>query len=652
MRKLIEISLLTLVASLLLALPAASQSGSAEDEDRQKERDWTKFEHTEGILEDGYEERIDRLTLLANSNAEHATPAMTIQVDELLDLDLQNLRETFPTASSIAGERRFDDKLPDVSPEAAQIFRQRSASLQTILYTVDRSRLSEEDLLNWELLAYELRDRLITWGFRPELEPMSALGGLQVWLPQLGDRLSFTEEQHYRDYVVRLEKTPKLIEDTMRNMRLGLSRGYSPPGVTLRGVPAQIEAISSDEQLEDPTSHPMYAPLKNRGKDDQLANRARLAIQHGVIPAFRQLGEYMKTEYLPNCRETIGARDGVNGLPFYESRVRHFTTTNMTAKEVHDMGRSEVARIKAEMLEVIQQTDFPEKNRFEGDLLFQAFINYLRSDSRFYFDDPEDLLAAYRDIGKRMDAELPALFGRLPRLSWGVRAMPSFFAESAPTAYYYPGSLENGVSGTFIANVSKLDQRPKYEMIPLTLHEAVPGHHFQIAIAQELEYEGLHEWRTLLGYTAYVEGWALYAERLGLEVGGEPGSKGMYSDPYDDFGRLSYEMWRALRLVVDTGIHAFGWTRDQAIDYMLANSSLSEANVINEVDRYIAWPGQALGYKIGEIRIRELRARAEEKLGDDFNIRDFHDMLLGAGALPLSVLEKRVDRWIETTGSD
>ncbi|MEC9374545.1 MAG: DUF885 domain-containing protein, partial [Planctomycetota bacterium] len=349
-------------------------------------------------------------------------------------------------------------------------------------------------------------------------------------------------------------------------------------------------------------------------------------------------------DYIPAARESIAATDLPDGDAFYNYALSNFTTTQLTAREIHELGKSEVARIRAEMLEVIARSDYPNENNLEGDELLAAFLDYLRTDQRFYHDSPEELLTGYRDICKRMDAELPRLFGRLPRLPYGVREMPAFIAPSAPTAYYYPGSLANGVAGNFVANTYQLDQRPKYEMVPLALHEAVPGHHLQIALAQELQESGLHEWRTLLGYTAYVEGWALYSERLGLEVGDGP--RGFYSDPYDDFGRLTYEMWRALRLVVDPGIHAFDWSRQQAIDYMLENSALAEANIISEVDRYIAWPGQATGYKIGELRIRAMRERAEQALGDGFNIRAFHDRILEAGAIPLEVLDTRINTWI------
>ncbi len=367
--------------------------------------------------------------------------------------------------------------------------------------------------------------------------------------------------------------------------------------------------------------------------------------------------------------------DGIDGLPRYQFELRRHTTTTLTPDQIHQIGLREVARIRAEMLRVIARTDFAGKVTLKDSELLAAFITHLRTDPRFYFTDKRDQLTAYRDLCKRIDADLPTFFRMLPRNPYGVRELPAFAAPSSPNAYYYYGSIRSGVSGTFMVNTYRLDQRPRYEMVALALHEAVPGHHLQLALADELE--GVHPFRTLLEHTVFVEGWALYAERLGLEMAGggqnrsptaqegltsaainpadmasaypgEPlGGQGLYADPYDDFGRLTYEMWRACRLVVDPGIHAMGWTRQQAIDFMLQNSALSPLNIEREVDRYIAWPGQACAYKIGELKIRELRTRAEARLGERFDIRTFHDVVLGAGAVPLEVLEARVNSYLE-----
>lgn len=578
-----------------------------------------------------------------------AAPQADRALVRLLDEQLTAEAEADPVQASMRGDRRFDDRLPDLSPEA--IARRRAAAQDRLnrLYGIDRSQLSPEQQANAELLEWELRDALAGAPFHPEYMLITQQSGVHIEAPQWADNLTFSRPEHFRSYLERLRAFPKYVDQVIANLRAGAKIGMTPPRLVLRAVPDQIAAQAAEKHRLDPAAHPMFKPFRSEGATPELAEQAKAAIRNDVLPAFQKLERFMREEYLPGARATIGARELPDGAAYYANRLRHFTSTDLTAADIHDLGLAEVARIRAEMMRTIARSDFPQKDSLTGDELFGAFVDYLRSNERFYFDEPEALLRAYRDIAKRVDGFMPALFGKLPRLSYGVREMPAFIAESAPTAYYYPGSLKVGVAGFFVANTVKLGQRPKYEMTALTLHEAVPGHHHQIALAQELESDGLHEWRTTLGYNAFVEGWALYAERLGLEMG-EPGTRGMYEDPYDDFGRLSYEMWRALRLVVDTGIHAFGWTRDDAIDYMLANSALTRANIESEVDRYIAWPGQATGYKIGELKIRELRTRAELTLGPDFDLRAFHDEVLKAGAVPLEVLERRIDQWIARGG--
>ena len=351
----------------------------------------------------------------------------------------------------------------------------------------------------------------------------------------------------------------------------------------------------------------------------------------------------MVETYLPACRTSIAATDLPNGEALYAHQLRTMTTTALTAAEIHERGQYEVDRIRSEMLLVIRRTDFlerhPEHADADDDALFAAFIAYLRSDSRFYFDDARALVDQYRIIAKRIDGVLPRYFRTLPRTPYGIKPIPAAFAMDQTTAYYLHGNLAAGEAGWMAVNTYALDQRPRYEMIALTMHEAVPGHHLQAALASELE--DVPAFRRDLWFTAFGEGWALYAERLGIEMG-------LYTDPYDDFGRLLYEMWRACRLVVDTGIHAFDWTRDDAIAFMRDHTALSEHNIRTEIDRYISWPGQACAYKIGELRIRALRHRAEEKLGASFDVREFHEVVLGAGSIPLDVLEQRITRWIRS----
>jgi prolyl oligopeptidase len=560
------------------------------------------------------------------------TPARAGDADgkvlALLAEDLEESMRTHPTWASERGDRRFDDLLDDESPEAIRDRVEHARLRLEALGAIDRAALSPAVRTHAALLEHVLRERISYAAFHPEQTPVTQLGGPQRDLPELPSQLSFTTDEHFADYIARLEKVPLLLEQVTTNMRAGLAAGRTPPRVTLAQAAEQALVNGTEAQAADPTLHPMYPPFLVA--DHPLAPRAKEAIAKRVVPAFKEFGEFLRHRYIPACRASIGASESVDGIAWYRAQLRHHTTLDLSPDEIHELGLKEVARIRAGMAVVIERTGF------EGD--FKAFTDHLRTDRRFYYTDAEDLLAGYRAIAKRIDAEMPRFFGRLPRLPYGVKEMPAFIAPASPTAYYYRGSMENGVPGYFVANTFLLDQRPKYEMVPLTLHEAVPGHHHQIALSQEME--GMPEWRTTLSFTAFVEGWGLYAERLGLEMG-------LYEDPHDDFGRLSYEMWRAMRLVVDTGIHAKGWTRDRAVEFMLQNSALTRQNVEREVDRYIAWPGQACAYKIGELKIRELRAAAERELGAKFDLRAFHDMILGEGAIPLPLLEARAKAWIK-----
>jgi uncharacterized protein (DUF885 family) len=363
---------------------------------------------------------------------------------------------------------------------------------------------------------------------------------------------------------------------------------------------------------------------------ERLTREAVTAFKEQVAPAFRKLHDYLANTYVTASRESIAMGDLPNGKAWYAFQARVSTTTNLTPEQIHQIGLSEVKRIRKEMDDLIASTGF--KGSFED------FCKLLRTDPRFFYDKPEDLLTGYRDIAKRIDPELVKLFGRLPRLPYGVIPVPSYSEKSQTTAYYDEGSLAAGRPGEFYANTYDLKSRPKWEMEALTAHEAVPGHHLQLSLAQELEGE-VPEWRKHDDYTAFVEGWGLYAESLGSEIG-------LYKDPYSRFGQLTYEVWRAIRLVVDTGMHTMGWTRQQAIDYFKANSAKAEHDIEVEVDRYIVWPGQALAYKIGELKIKELRAYAQKELGPKFDVRAFHDHVLGNGAVPLDLLEKNVKAWV------
>jgi len=593
------------------------------------------------------------LTLLVGCAHTHSpgtepAPHPDNAVNALLDEDFEAAMKNFPVWASTLGDRRYDAELDSYTPEA--IAKRRAAMKERLAKAkaITTEGLSNDAQTNLKLLIWELEESVFSAQYRKEWTPITQMGGPHTYFPQMPDRLTFTTDKHVEDYVTRIGKIGAYLTQTVENLKAGLAANHTPPHVVMAGVMAQMKTQTKPSFTEDPTTHPLYKPLAKRDAKDPLAIKTRAIIKDEVLPAMQKLSDYLAATYIPACRKTIAAKDGPGGMDYYNFRLKHYTTLPLTAQEIHNTGLNEVARIRAEMMETIARSDYPNPDKLKGDALFAAFLNYLRSDKRFYYTSIDDMLRDYSHIAKRMDAELPKLFGRLPRLPYGIKPMPAHIAERAPTAYYYQGSVKNGSSGTFIVNTSRLDQRPRYEMRALTFHEAMPGHHLQIALSQELEEAGMHRWRELVGYTAFVEGWGLYSERLGLEVGGEDNAtRGFYEDPYDDFGRLTYEMWRALRLVVDTGLHAFGWDREKTINYMLSNSALTRTNVENEVDRYISWPGQAVAYKTGELRIRALRAKAEKTLGDKFDIRAFHDVVLEQGAIPLEVLSARVNAWIQ-----
>jgi len=462
--------------------------------------------------------------------------------------------------------------------------------------------------------------------------PMNQMEGMQQDIPRTIALMPTQSSADLSNIVTRLRGIPAVVDQTIALMRQGIVEKMTPPRIVLRDLPGQVLA----QVVDEPLSSPMLAAFVTRpsGVPESewpgLVEQATAAYRQQVAVAFRRMHAFLVDEYLPACRDSIGANALPRGDALYQYNAKWHTTTAKTPKEIHDIGVAEVARIRAEMEKVIAQAGYA--NRFDD------FVRFLRTDRRFYYTDANALVSGYRDVAKRADPELAKLFGRLPGTPYGVIRVPDAVAPSQTTAYYEPGSLVAGRPGYMFANTYKLDARPKYEMEALTLHEAVPGHHLQIAIAQELT--GLPEFRKHSSYTAYVEGWALYAERLGEQMG-------FYKDPYSRFGQLTYEMWRAVRLVVDTGLHSMGWTRQQAIEFFLKNTAKTQQDITVEVDRYIVWPGQALGYKMGEIKLRELRTAAEAQLGTAFDIRSFHDEILASGAVPLDVVETRVKSWIE-----
>ncbi len=557
------------------------------------------------------------------------------------------LMEEHPEWAMARGDYSGADRITDNSLAAIEWRYQKTSEHLERLREISRGELDEQELINYELFELDLLRSIEGHRHRTFLAPVSGRSGPHQRIAQMAERVRFSSALDYENYLKRLEQTPQMIDNAITLMRIGLEEGRTPPRIVLEGIPMQFHALLEGGGLNELRKPINRMPLSLAQEDrERIRSRFEEVSFPMVRGAIARFGEFLTEEYLPGAREstaTVGEDGWPDGEAYYNHQIAVMTTTEMTAREIHQLGLAEVNRIRAEMMEVIRRSDFMEIHAGASELadeeLFDAFIHYLRTDPRFYHETAEDLIAGYRAICKEVDGHLPEYFNTLPRLPYGVREIPRFMAPTQTTAYYQRGDIRNAQAGFFYANTYALDQRPKYEMIALAMHEAAPGHHLQIALAQEIE--DVPEFRREAWFTAFGEGWALYSERLGIEMG-------LYEDPYDDFGRLLYEMWRACRLVVDPGMHVLGWSREQGIEFMKRNTALSELNIINEIDRYIAWPGQATAYKIGELKIRELRSRAEEALGDDFDIRAFHDVVLLAGAVPLPVLERRVNEWIES----
>ena len=536
-----------------------------------------------------------------------------------------------PEWASSLGDNRFNDKLNDTSYETILKRQGETRELQETVKKIDRSKLSEDDQLNYDLYLQGIEKQIEGFQFLSYLIPIDQMGGIQIGFAGISNYMPFNNVKDYENYLARMRAFPTKLDQTIDLMKRGVKEGWVPPKIILVSVPDQIKAQFGKLVEESP----LFKPFKDFPESIPSEEQTRLidemlsVLTEYVYPAYETLYSYFIESYLPSCGESIACKDFPNGDVYYNYQIKSYTTTNLTAEEIHQIGLGEVDRIRAEMKKVINMTEF------KGS--FDEFLTFLRTDSQFYFTSEDELLNEYRMICKKADAELPKFFGLLPRLPYGVKPIPDYQAPASPTAYYYSGSQEAGRAGFFMANTYKLETRPKYEMEALSIHEAVPGHHLQITLAQELD--NIPKFRRYGGYTAFVEGWGLYSEKLAEEMG-------FYEDPYSKFGQLTYEMWRACRLVVDTGMHTLGWTRQEAIDFMLSNTAKTENDVTVEIDRYIAWPGQALAYKIGELKIRELRSKAEKEMGENFNIRDFHDVVLGHGAVPLDILEKHVNEYI------
>ena len=548
------------------------------------------------------------------------------KLHRLFDLAWQYDNAEHPELATSRGVAGYNNRWTDESLEAIERRKHETVSLGQALSAIDRRKVDAQDQVNYDLFRRDVDDDLAAQRFPRELLAITQLAGPQ-YLSSTLDIMPARTARDYQDIVARLDAVPQRMAQVEARLRRGVETGVVSPRVVLRDVAAQLDAQTPEDPLQAPLLK-AFAKLPEGISEEARTDAVRI-YREKIVPAYRKLREYFVSAYLPHARETVALSALPEGVDWYLERVRRETTTSLTPHEIHQLGLSEVKRIRGEMEKVLARVGF------KGTLA--DFATFLRTDPRFYFTDARELVREYRDIAKRVDPELTRLFGKLPRLPYGVVEIPAFSAPSQTTAYYRQGSPEAHRPGSYFVNTYKLDTRPKWEMEALTLHESVPGHHLQIAISQELT--SVPEFRKTSRYVAFVEGWGLYAESLGPDLG-------MYQDPYSQFGQLTYEMWRAIRLVVDTGMHALGWSRDQAIDYFRQNSAKTEHDIVVEIDRYIVMPGQALAYKIGELKLKELRALASKELGAKFDVRTFHDAVLGSGALPLDVLEENVRAFI------
>ena len=535
-----------------------------------------------------------------------------------------------PTYATYLGDHRYDDRLDDVSAEA---YHQRVDRLREYLKQLKSIRrpVGQADRLNYDLFQRELALQIEGAKYEPYLTPISQQTGPHIDLPQLITYHPYKTRQDYDNYTSRLRQFPRVFDQTIANLKTGIEKKIVQPRVVVEKIIPQLET----QVVASPDKSELHKPIdeipSSIGSDDahRIAKELDEEITHSVVPAYTKLLKFVKEEYLPKSRTNPGIWSLPKGRAMYDYAIRYHTTTKLTPAQIHRIGKRELVRINREIRGILR------KARFKGTL--QRYNETLRNDKSNFYTTGQDLLDGFKRILKQMDAKLSLLFGRLPESEYGFREIEEFRADAAPAAYYYLPPEDRSRPGYFYVNTYKPETRPKYTMEALAYHEAVPGHHLQLALQQELG--DLPKFRRHGGYTAFIEGWALYAERLGKEVG-------FYKDMLSDFGRLTQEAWRAARLVVDTGIHSMKWTRDQAIRFLKENTATTEQDIVSEVDRYIAWPGQALAYKIGEMKIRELRAKAEKKQKRKFEIRKFHDELLNDGALPLDLLAKKMTSWL------
>ena len=565
-----------------------------------------------------------------------ATTPATAQTDETLKTIADDYwayyLEQYPEFASSLGVADPMGKVTDASLEAQDKRVAKAKMWLKQLNAIDVSTLNEGDKTNYGILRRSLAEQIEANSFGQRTINFTNRDGWHQNFASMQNNLPFRTAQHYQTYINRLKQYAKVNDQSIAVADQALAGRYVQPCVSMVGYETSISGLIK----EDPRESRFYEPFKRKrpgGIDAEafegLAMSASATIGNVINPALQKHLAWYNSKYAPNCAKQPGVSAQPGGDKYYDFRVRKMTTTQKSADDIHNIGVSEVARILAEMVSVAKEAGYDSR---------EAFIEHLRTDPKYYAKTPEELMEKVARVTKTIDGKMPSVIGKLARLPYGIKEIPAETAEGTTTAYYNPGSPEVGIAGFYYVNTSKLDQRPFWEIPALSVHEAVPGHHQQIALQQELDMPAFR--RNGAFFTAFVEGWGLYSERLGIEMG-------LYDTPAKNMGRLSYEMWRACRLVVDTGIHSKGWSKQRAIDFMTDNTALSEANIEAEVNRYISWPGQALAYKMGELKIRELRGKATETLGDKFDLREFHDVVLGQGAVPLDMLEDQVARWIE-----
>jgi uncharacterized protein (DUF885 family) len=551
-------------------------------------------------------------------------------LNDLLAEQWEYKLRTSPIFASFLGDKRWNDKLDDFSQEAIDQDLQETQKFLTRFEAIDTSGFPEQEALNKVLMARDLQMLVEGARFKAWEMPVSQQSGVQIDLPDLVDVLSFQSVKDYEDYVSRLQQMPRLLDQTVIQMRKGMNDKLMPPRFLLEKVVDQSNSVASQEPEKSPFAQPFFNFPKSISESDQkrLREAGLAAIKGSVLPAYGRFTAFVRDEYVPKGRIEPGIWSLPDGAARYRHEIRHMTTTDLTPEEIHEIGLKQVDETEAEMLALAHKLGFKD---------LASLNDHIKNERRFYATSGQQVLDLYTTYVREMEPELPKLFGRLPKAKLAVIPMEAARSKNAVPADYTDGAADGSRPGHINVNEWDPEHRLVLNIEAIAYHEGIPGHHLQLSIAQELPDQP--SFRKYEDYTAFVEGWALYSERLGKEVG-------RYQDPYSDYGRLENEMWRAIRLVVDTGVHEKRWSRDQMVAYFHRYTAMDEPNVQSEVNRYIAWPGQALAYKLGQLEILKLRQYAKDEMGEKFDIRSFHDELLGGGALPLDVLDKRIHEWV------